>query len=124
MNHIEIRVYGRNGLVQNPLNHRDRPDGVEFRAIQTNSESARRVLRGGSFNNQPSNVRSANRNNNLPTNRNNNNGFHLASTLPLPEDVTGATSVIRDDYLAAVRAADSGDCVPLIDLHRKYGARS
>src|SRR6266540_2530382 len=36
-----------------------------------------RVLRGGSFNNQPSNVRSANRNN-VPTNRNNNNGLRLA----------------------------------------------
>ncbi len=40
------------------------------------------MLRGGSFNNQASNVRSANRNNNVPTNRNNNNGFRLASTLP------------------------------------------
>ena len=41
-----------------------------------------RVLRGGSFNNQTANVRSANRNNNLPANRNNNNGFRPASTLP------------------------------------------
>jgi hypothetical protein len=39
------------------------------------------VLRGGSFNNQTSNVRSANRNNNQPDNRNNNNGFRPASTL-------------------------------------------
>ena len=41
-----------------------------------------RVLRGGSFNNQASNVRSAYRNNNVPANRNNNNGFRPASTLP------------------------------------------
>src|SRR5271157_2356963 len=41
-----------------------------------------RVLRGGSFNNQASNVRSANRNNNVPADRNNNNGFRAASTLP------------------------------------------
>jgi hypothetical protein len=40
------------------------------------------VLRGGSFNNQASNVRSANRNNNAPANRNNNFGFRPASTLP------------------------------------------
>lgn len=40
-----------------------------------------------------------------------------------PEDAIGATSVIRDDYLAAVRAADSGDYSPLIELHRKYSAK-
>ena len=40
-----------------------------------------RVLRGGSWNNKPQNVRAANRNRNEPTNRNNNNGFRLASTL-------------------------------------------
>ncbi|MEI7842866.1 MAG: RNA-directed DNA polymerase [Gallionellaceae bacterium] len=34
-----------------------------------------RALRGGSWNNKPQNVRAANRNNNEPTNRNNNNGF-------------------------------------------------
>ena len=40
------------------------------------------MLRGGSFNNQASNVRSSYRNNNVPANRNNNNGFRPASTLP------------------------------------------
>jgi len=39
------------------------------------------VLRGGSFNNNAQNARSANRNNNTPDNRNNNNGFRAASTL-------------------------------------------
>ncbi|MBF0143042.1 MAG: SUMF1/EgtB/PvdO family nonheme iron enzyme [Magnetococcales bacterium] len=39
-----------------------------------------RVNRGGSWNNNPANVRSANRNNNDPGNRNNNIGFRLAST--------------------------------------------
>jgi formylglycine-generating enzyme required for sulfatase activity len=38
------------------------------------------VLRGGSFNNQASNVRSANRNNNVPTNRYILNGFRPART--------------------------------------------
>lgn len=40
-----------------------------------------RVLRGGSWNNQPRNLRSANRNRNSAGNRNNNNGFRVARTL-------------------------------------------
>lgn len=36
--------------------------------------------RGGSWNNNPANVRAANRNNNSPDNRNNNLGFRLLST--------------------------------------------
>ena len=39
------------------------------------------MLRGGAFNNQPMNVRTAYRNNNQSDNRNNNNGFRPASTL-------------------------------------------
>jgi hypothetical protein len=39
-----------------------------------------RVLRGGSWNNNPGNLRAANRNHNSPGNRNDNNGFRLAST--------------------------------------------
>ena len=39
-----------------------------------------------------------------------------------PEEVIGETSVIRDKYLAAIRAADSGDYTALIELHRKYAA--
>jgi len=42
-----------------------------------------RVLRGGSWNNDnEDNFRGANRNNNDPTKRNNNNGFRGAGTLP------------------------------------------
>jgi len=41
-----------------------------------------RVLRGGSWNNNtPTNVRAANRNRNLPSNRNNNVGFRCAKTV-------------------------------------------
>jgi len=36
------------------------------------------VLRGGSWNNNPRNCRSANRNRNNPDNRNDNNGFRVA----------------------------------------------
>jgi hypothetical protein len=38
-----------------------------------------RALRGGSWNNEPQNVRAAYRNNNEPAKRNNNNGFRVAS---------------------------------------------
>ena len=40
-----------------------------------------RVLRGGSWNNKPRNLRSANRNRNEAGNRNNKNGFRVARTL-------------------------------------------
>ena len=40
------------------------------------------VLRGGSWNNNPINLRTANRNNNTPDNRNNNIGFRCASGSP------------------------------------------
>ncbi len=39
--------------------------------------SIRRLLRGGGWNNNSRNCRSANRNNNQPTNRNTNNGFRV-----------------------------------------------
>ena len=41
----------------------------------------RRVLRGGAFNNEADNCRSAIRNNRQPDNRNNNIGFRVSSTL-------------------------------------------
>jgi formylglycine-generating enzyme required for sulfatase activity len=40
----------------------------------------RKVLRGGSWNNNWNNARAANRNNNNPTNRNNNIGFRCAGS--------------------------------------------
>jgi hypothetical protein len=42
-----------------------------------------RVKRGGNFNNNAQNTRSANRNNNSPDNRNNNLGARLLSTGPV-----------------------------------------
>ena len=41
----------------------------------------RRVVRGGSWNNNPRNLRAANRNRNTTENRNNNLGFRVGSTL-------------------------------------------
>ncbi len=46
--------------------------------------------------------------------------LHKQPVTDWPEDSIGATSVIRDDYLAAVPAADGGDYAPLIDLQRRY----
>ncbi|HAV33272.1 MAG TPA: hypothetical protein DCX79_14795 [Planctomycetaceae bacterium] len=40
-----------------------------------------RVLRGGSWNNESANLRSANRNDNTPDNRNNNIGFRVVCEL-------------------------------------------
>jgi hypothetical protein len=41
-----------------------------------------RVVRGGSWKNEPQNLRAAIHNGNQPDNRNNNLGFRVASTLP------------------------------------------
>ena len=46
----------------------------------TSSRGSNRVIRGGSWNNNASNLRSGNRNNWRPGNRNNNVGFRLVST--------------------------------------------
>jgi len=48
--------------------------------IVTGSEN--RVIRGGNFNNNAQNCRSANRNRNNPDNRNNNLGFRPAARRP------------------------------------------
>ena len=45
--------------------------------IRTIGEGTYRVIRGGSWNNNAQNCRSANRNNNTPDNRNNNIGFRV-----------------------------------------------
>jgi len=41
-----------------------------------------------------------------------------------PEETIGGKSVVRAEYLAAIRAADDGDEGPLIDLHRRFTAGS
>lgn len=37
-----------------------------------------------------------------------------------PEEMVGDVSVIRDEYLTAIRAADRSDYAPLIELHARY----
>jgi formylglycine-generating enzyme required for sulfatase activity len=63
-----------------PGSGEDKEDIQDVKSI-TKDES--RVLRGGSFGNQASFVRSANRVFYVPTSRLNNLGFRLARTLPL-----------------------------------------
>jgi formylglycine-generating enzyme required for sulfatase activity len=51
------------------------PDGQSKNFYTLVAEDVARVVRGGSWNNNPDNARSAARNNNTPDNRNNNIGF-------------------------------------------------
>lgn len=37
-----------------------------------------------------------------------------------PDSLLGVESEVRDEYLAAIRAADRGDYDPLADLHRRF----
>lgn len=68
-----------------------------------------RVIRGGSFNNNAQNCRSANRNNNNPGNRNNNIGFRLASSPRRPmAAVHGRPPCARVVTRAAVPRPDEG----------------
>lgn len=46
--------------------------------------------------------------------------LHKQPLTDWPEEVIGSTSLVRDEYLAAVRAADEGDDTRLIDLHRRF----
>ncbi|MFI5386957.1 MAG: DUF4058 family protein [Fimbriimonadales bacterium] len=46
------------------------------------AKASHRVIRGGSWNNNPRNCRPANRNRNTPENRNNNLGFRVAAAQP------------------------------------------
>jgi hypothetical protein len=64
------------------------PRGLPWRLVRPSARPpeeacpvpCRRVLRGGSWNNNPRNLRSAKRNRNNADNRNNNIGFRVAST--------------------------------------------
>jgi len=58
---------------------REKPFGfAEIFFLEKGQTGSVRVLRGGSWNNNPNNCRAANRNRNNPNNRNNNIGFRVA----------------------------------------------
>jgi Fic-DOC domain mobile mystery protein B len=40
-----------------------------------------------------------------------------------PEQTIGAVSSIRDEYLKAIRAADAGGMMPLLELHRRFSGK-
>ncbi len=49
---------------------------------------------------------------------------HDESIIEWPEETLSSTSVVRDEYLVAIRAADEGDETLLSQLHRRFASRS
>ncbi len=49
--------------------------------------------------------------------------LHRSPMTEWPEDSIGGESEIRGDYLEAIRAADTGNYGPLIELHRRFAAK-
>jgi len=70
------------------------------------------VLRGGSWNNDANNCRSANRNRNTPDNRNTNNGFRVCLSVPAAQG-TGWMSLTEPDD---ARTRPSGRVTPVTAL--------
>ena len=46
--------------------------------------------------------------------------LHDGSLTVWPEEAVGQTSVIRDEYLTAIKKADQMDYKPLIELHKRF----
>ena len=46
--------------------------------------------------------------------------LHGSNPTYWPEEAVGEASVIRHEYLVAIKAADAMDFAPLIALHEKY----
>jgi hypothetical protein len=67
---------------------------IRYRNSWVMVKGTNRVLRGGSWNNKPRNVRSANRNNNTPDNRNNNVGFRVAQAQTPAVAAVDQTSIL------------------------------
>ena len=47
---------------------------------------------------------------------------HGQAIVEWPEETIGSKSVIREEYLGAIRAADDGDERPLSELHRRFAS--
>jgi Fic-DOC domain mobile mystery protein B len=45
---------------------------------------------------------------------------HGHGIIEWPEETIGTRSVVREEYIAAIRAADDGDEEPLSELHRRF----
>ena len=61
------------------------------------------MLRGGSWNNNASNLRASNRNNNEPENRNNNIGFRVARDVERSRECGFAAGAVATTVAAGVR---------------------
>ena len=90
--------------------------------MEMQSDGSNRVNRGGSWNNNARNCRSANRNNNSPSNSNNNLGFRLALV-----PAQGRTDVfIEQDCVLQLAipctATNSAGYPPLVGLSENGGA--
>ena len=48
---------------------------------------------------------------------------HGQAIIEWPEETIGSNSVIRDEYLGAIRAADAGDERPLRELHQRFTSK-
>ena len=82
-----------------------------------------RVIRGGSWNNNPRNCRPANRNRNTPENRNNNLGFRVAAALParwIPRRTGPAARLTRSRRLSG-RANDDSSRPVLVAIAKARG---
>ena len=96
-----VRVFGFKNILT----------GRMFAAVGEGAASGtNRVKRGGSWINNASNCRSANRNNDAPSNRNNNLGFRVASTMPghgrVPSDEASVPQMRENEHVC-VRAVSS-----------------
>ncbi|MFN6202865.1 MAG: SUMF1/EgtB/PvdO family nonheme iron enzyme [Acidobacteriota bacterium] len=84
--------------------------------------AANRVIRGGSWNNNADNCRSANRNRNTPGNRNNNVGFRLSSTWSLAGGASSTDEVrVQQDHSPG-RSSRAGTDRPKPDAARRVVA--
>ena len=77
----------------------------------------RRVLRGGSFNNNEENVRCAYRNHNQPNNRNNNNGFRV-SCVRLTSLRCATRNTVHHGHMLTVEGLRDGAVDVLAALYR------
>ncbi|MDD5320040.1 MAG: SUMF1/EgtB/PvdO family nonheme iron enzyme [Methylococcales bacterium] len=84
-------------------------------------EGSNRVLRGGSWNNNGRNVRSANRNRNEPANRNDNIGFRLALARTIV-DAPFDQIVIRPSFVGGKNNMPFGAQVDIRSKVRRSGA--
>ena len=85
------------------------------------------MLRGGSWNNNPSNVRSANRNDNDPDNRNNNIGFRVLLCVSSNSARCCQKSGVRTDSRPEHWKLQACSCVvlaPVTHREHRYAART